>query len=223
VAAFQIFGPDHLAALAVTTILSLFAVLLGRRQRAVRALPWALVLAVAAGQVLSTFIEAHYRPLSLQRSLPLELCDIASFVTIVALLTRRQLAFELCWFWGLSGTVGALLAPGVAFGFPHPEYFRFFAMHGGIVAGALYLGPGLGMKTRPGAGRRIFGLTLLYALGIAMLDWALDANYFYLRRAPEGSFLESVGAWPYYLLPGALIAAVLFWMLDRAGRDRARA
>ena len=44
-------------------------------------------------------------------SLPMHLCDWAVAAVVLALLTRRQTAFELAYFWGLAGTLQAILTP----------------------------------------------------------------------------------------------------------------
>src|SRR5438132_907921 len=48
-----------------------------------------------------------------QRSqpLPLQLCDVAIFVAAAALWSRNQLLVEITYFWGLAGTLQALLTP----------------------------------------------------------------------------------------------------------------
>lgn len=219
---FQLFGPGHLAALAYTVAVATLGIAAARR-RAGRAVPVSLAALIAAGQLFTPVIETLFGEMSLKYSLPLELCDVASFATIAALLTGRQLAFELAWYWGLTGTFAALLTPTLARDFPDPEYIRFFAMHGGIVAGVLYLGPGRGMRPRAGSSGRVFGLTALYAGFVGLVDWALDANYFFLCRRPPGTILEAFGAWPAYLFGAAAIAAITYWLLELAGRGRSRA
>src|SRR5207249_968980 len=44
-------------------------------------------------------------------SLPLQLCDVAIFIAAAALWTRHPLLVELTYFWGLAGTIQALLTP----------------------------------------------------------------------------------------------------------------
>jgi hypothetical integral membrane protein (TIGR02206 family) len=219
---FEAFGPDHVAALVVTALLGGGAIAVARAGDSPR-LPRALALLIAVAQLCTPLVDAQVGRLSWQKTLPIELCDIASFATIFALWTRRQGPFEFCWFWGLSGTALALLTPPIEVGFAHPEYVRFFAMHGGIVVGALYLGPGLGLRPRPGSAWRVYKVTAAYALAVGLLDWAIGANYFFLCSKPPGSVLDHFGPWPVYIGGGALIAACAFFLLERVARGPARA
>jgi hypothetical integral membrane protein (TIGR02206 family) len=219
---FEVFGPDHLGALVATAAAGAAAIAVGRAGASPR-LPRALAVVIAAAQLSTPVVDYHLGRLSWQKSLPIELCDIASFATIYALWTRRQVPFEFCWLWGLSGTAMALVTPPIPNGFPHPEYFRFFAMHSGIVVGALYLGPGLGLRVRPGSGWRVYKVTAAYAAAVGVLDWAISANYFFLCSKPPGSVLDHFGPWPVYIGGGALIAAFFFWLLERVARGPARA
>ena len=43
-----------------------------------------------------------------------------------------------------------------------------------------------------------------------------DGNYMFLREPPEdGSLLDLMGPWPWYIASAAALALVLFWLLDR--------
>jgi hypothetical integral membrane protein (TIGR02206 family) len=135
-------------------------------------------------------------------------------VTAAALWTRRIGAFELAYFWGFSGTLQAILTPAMKDGFPAPDFFRYFAMHSGIIVSLFYLTAGLGLRPRRGAVWRVYGWTLVYAVVVGLIDWAIDGNYFYLCRKPSGSLLDILGPWPWYILSGAGLAAVMYWLLD---------
>ena len=220
-AGFAPWGPDHLGALAATVAVAAWFVLRQRRAPSPLLLRGLAVLILLA-QAVDPLIAGSVGRLNVRQSLPLELCDLASFAAALALWTRRQGPFEFAWFWGLSGTLMALLTPTVNRGFPHPEYFRFFVLHAGIVVAVLGLGAGLSMRPRRGAVWRVYGWTAVYACAVGLVDWALSANYFYLREKPPGSVLEPFGAWPWYIGAGALIGAALFFLLDLpfAGRGR---
>jgi len=206
-----VFGFSHLAALAVAGLGALWFIRIGRRTRwSGRELGWLLLVA----QAIDPLIAWHEGYLDIEYSLPLELCDAAAFAAIVALWTRQQLAFELTYFWGLSGTLQALLTPAPGFWFPHPDAFRYFVLHSGIVWAALFLGPGCGMRPRRGAAGKAFGWTAVYAGCLAVVNLLTGGNYMFLRRKPPGSILEVFGPWPNYLFAGAGIGLFLFWLLE---------
>jgi len=147
--------------------------------------------------------------------LPLHLCDWATFTGVVALVTRRPLAFELTWFWAMAGTTQALLTPDLAVRPPEISWYTFYLSHGGVVAAALLLTWGAGMRTRPWAAFRIFAWSQLYLATVLGLNGLLGTNYGYLCAKPENpSLLDHLGPWPWYLLSLEGLALALFWLLD---------
>ena len=78
----------------------------------------------------------------------------------------NKLASELAYFWGLGGTVQALLTPDLAAGFPAWEFIQFFWSHGGVLLSIVYLIAVQGFRPRPGCILRMFLATNAYALFI---------------------------------------------------------
>jgi uncharacterized membrane protein YwaF len=77
------------------------------------------------------------------------------------------------------------------------------------------------VKLRPGAVWRVFGILVLYALGIGAFNAVSGANYMYLSRKPgSASALDALGPWPWYLAIGAAAALGLFWLLWLPVRPR---
>jgi hypothetical integral membrane protein (TIGR02206 family) len=219
------FGADHVGALVVTALAVVALVAYGRARRG-RPGPWAvgrcLAYLMVGAFLADPILRAAVGELTWADGLPLELCDAAGVATIVALLTRRQAAFELAYFWGLSGTFQALLTPPLEQGFPHPDFFRYFLLHSGVVVGVLLLGPGLGMRPRRGAVWRAVAYTLLYTSAIGLVDAALGANYMWLREKPPSTILDLFGPWPFYILGGVFLGVALFLLLDLPYRITAR-
>ena len=165
---------------------------------------------------------------SLQTLLPLSLCDVALVVTIVTLWrTTWALGVELTYFWGLAGTMQAVVTPDLTADFPSPVFIGFVVAHLGIVIAALYLVVGMRRVPRPGSVRRIFAITLGYTGFVAVVDALTGANYMYLAAPPENaSLLSLLGPWPWYIPSAAVVALVLFVLLDlpfRRGRRTAAA
>ena len=147
--------------------------------------------------------------------LPLQLCDVAAFVSAAALWTRQPLLVELTYFWGLAGTSNSLITPDLVDHFPRFLFMQYYFAHGAIVAAALLLVIGLRIAPRRGAVLRVSALTL----GLAALDAGVDvltgANYMYLRYAPGvSSLLDAMGPWPWYLVGAAGLALAIFMALD---------
>ncbi len=160
---------------------------------------------------------------------PLHLCDWAGIASGLALFTLRPLLAELCFFWGLAGTLNGLLTPNLDYDYPHPEFFRFFALHAGVVITALYLPLGRRLGPRPGAVWRAIVATEVYVVMAGLTDWIAGSNYGFLHHLPEKpSLLDHLGSHPWYvfwLQPlGAAFFLVLyfpFWLIRRRASKHA--
>jgi hypothetical integral membrane protein (TIGR02206 family) len=164
---------------------------------------------------------------TVRTSLPLALCDVALVVAAVACWWPGwMLGVELTYFWGLAGTLQAVITPDLSAGFPQLEFFEFVVGHIGIVVAALYLVVGLGLVPRAGSVTRVFAITVGYAVAVGAFDWATGSNYMFLA-APTGnvSLLSVLGPWPWYLLSATGVALGLLLLLDapfRRSRRRLR-
>lgn len=153
--------------------------------------------------------------LTWKNAFPCHLCDMAAFCGSYALLTRSRLCAELTWFWGLAGTLNGLITPALVYPFPHPGYWTFFILHGGVVTVAVYLVLGLRMPPRSGAVWRVFGWTQAYFVLAVVMNLLTGANYGFLRDKPANpSLLDHLGPWPWYILCLEALALVFFTVLN---------
>ena len=159
---------------------------------------------------------------------PLNLCDWAEAALIIALLTRNQYAYELGYFWGLGGTLQAVVTPDVGRGFPDIEFLLFMLDHAGLIAALLYLTLGTGLRPVPKSLPRVFAATLIYVALAALADYALSTNYGFLRgKGDHVSLLTFLAPWPWYIgelvLIGLLSLAIYygpFFLLDVLKRPK---
>jgi|HubBroStandDraft_3_1064219.scaffolds.fasta_scaffold45756_2 hypothetical integral membrane protein (TIGR02206 family) len=226
---FKLFGPSHLAVLGATAAGAAVLVWVVRRhggERRARAVARGLAAVLAAEEVAAIALAARSDPARLREHLPFQLCDWALVCAAVALVTRRERPSELAYYWGLAGTIQALLTPDLATDFPDPAFFSFLGLHGTVVAAILFLTFGLGLRPRPGSIRRAWLWSQLFAATAAGANLVLGTNYGYLRAKPaHASLLDYLGPWPWYILSLEALAAALFaalyapfaW-LDRRGR-----
>ena len=157
----------------------------------------------------------------LAQSLPLQLCDVAIFIAAAALWTRYRLLVEVTYFWGLAGTLQALLTPDLPQHFPSYPYWQYYIAHGGVIAAALVLVVGLRLHPRPWAVARVGALTIAYAAFVFVVDQATRSDYMYLRsKPPSPTLLDLLGPWPVYILSATLVALALFAILDAPFRVR---
>jgi len=183
----------------------------------------AMVLAAeAATFVLRLAVDGDW---TRRNSLPLNLCDVALVIAAFACwFPQWQIGVELTYFWGLAGTLQAVLTPDLSVSFPHMEFFQFVVGHLAIVIGAVYLVVGLRIEPRRGCVPRVFAITAAYTVIVGVVDWLTGSNYMYLSHAPAHSSLLSVlGPWPWYILSAGALAFVLLLILDAPFRYHARA
>jgi len=211
-----ILSPEHLIPLALLVIAAATLCV------AARLAPgrWTGVVAtvIAVAIVITTLSWQPYvlfnNSWSAALSLPVQLCDVGGFVAAAALLWRQAVLVELAYFWGLGGTLQALLTPDLRDHFPSFPYLQFYATHDLVVLAALFLVIGLGLQPRAGAVRRIFLLTLAFAVIVGLIDLATGGNYMYLRHVPgQGSLLSVMGPWPWYIAVGALLTLLVLTLL----------
>jgi hypothetical integral membrane protein (TIGR02206 family) len=211
-------SPEHLLPLALLAVVSVLLCVAARRAPG----RW---LEVVAGVIAVSLVvaELSWQPYvlanqtwSLGASLPVQLCDVGGFVAAAALLWRRLLLVEVAYFWGLGGTLQAVLTPDLKDQhFPSFPYLQFYVTHDLVILAALFLVIGLGLQPRPGAVRRIFLLTLAFALLVGVIDLVTSGNYMYLRQVPaSGSLLDLMGPWPWYIAAGAALTLLVLVILD---------
>ena len=223
------FGPSHLAAVAVALLAPLGLALLARHEHlgrhADRITRIALAAFLATGWVCWFGLGLARGTLSLDNGLPMNLCDWAEIILIVALLTRHQFAYELGYFWGLGGTLQGVLTPTIYWDFPDPQFIFFFIQHGGVVASLLYLTLGTRMRPTLASLPRVVGATVVYVGAAALVDWLLGVNYGFLRAKPAGeNLLTMMAPWPWYIpeLVGCGIVFILIYYAPFAIIDALR-
>jgi hypothetical integral membrane protein (TIGR02206 family) len=215
---FVLFGGLHLFILGTTIVLP-FAMSRftrrDRRPRLARILAAALAVVLLSDRIFAVALGYHeHRITRWADALPMHLCDWASIAVIITLVWRRQLLYELAYFWGLAGTLQAVLTPDLAEQFPNPFFISFFVEHCGIIVGVLFMTWGLGMRPRPGAVWRVFLWTQFYVVCAAGVNWTFATNYGYLTHKPvHSSLLDYFGPWPWYILSLEGLAVVLYTIL----------
>jgi hypothetical integral membrane protein (TIGR02206 family) len=213
------FSPPHLAALAVWVLGTAVCVVAGRRAAPDSAwVRWfcralaALILAFWAGEYVADVILGVY---TVRFTLPLQLTDLISVTATFALLTRRQWAVELTYFWAFTATLQATLTPDLGQNFPSVYYFTYFGYHIGALLAGAFLVWGLGIRPGRWAAARTLAVTLAWAVVAGTADVITGGNYMYLASKPAHSSLLSVlGPWPWYIAGALGSGAVLLAIVD---------
>ena len=216
--AFQPYGVAHLTFILLTVTLQFLLAWIVFRTKSKtleRAIVIVLSLLLVVNYAAFMLLVRRFGAVSWQQVLPLQLCDWGMVVVIVAMLSGNQRWFEVAYFWGLGGTLQAVLTPNLAFGPPDFRFFSFFISHCGIIIGVVFLM--LVHKYRPHALSivRVFAWTELYFVITMIADALTGFNYGFLLHKPEAfSILSFLSDWrPLYLLQMHGIALLFFIVL----------
>ena len=216
--AFEPFGRPHLTVMVLTVVVPLVLAAVAAKSRSprpTRAICWILAAMLVGNELV--YYAAGVRHAGwggfVKEYLPLHICGAALYLAAVALVTRNRLAFELAYFWGLAGTLQAVITPDLNEPCPQYWFFQYFIRHSGIVVSVLFAVSALKLRPRRGAVLRVFWLSNAFLVVVAVCDWLLGANYMYLREAPDVGNPLLFLPWPWYILFLEGVALVLFALL----------
>lgn len=212
---FRLFGPAHLLILISVPALGLaLAKWCKRSQMAARNIRYSLAFFLSSNELVWYAYRLHYEGFRFPHALPLNLCDLTLWLTVVATLSLNQWAFELAYFAGVAGSGMALLTPDLWAPFPSYPTVYFFLAHGVVVADLLMLVWSKITAPKRGCLRRTLVLLNAYAAVIGGFNAIFGTNYMYLCSKPAGaSLLDYLGPWPLYIAGGEAVALVIFWLL----------
>ena len=150
---------------------------------------------------------------SLEYSLPLQLCDVATLLAGFMLLRSHYPTFEIVYFWGLGGSLQALLTPDLAYPFPHVIFFNFFLGHGAILTAIFFTILVKGYRPTLKSIGRTFVFTNLYMVFVAIINVLTHGNYMFICSKPESaSIIDWLGPWPWYIFSLEGVALVIFFL-----------
>ena len=220
---FTAYGASHFGAVLVLALGIAVLLALGRwlpdpSDRLGKTLAGLLALAVLPLQLLY-FTPGNWNP---TRTLPVQLCDVAAVVAVVALWSHHRCAAALTYFWGITLTTQAVITPDLSTDFPDLTFLLFWGMHIGTVWAAVHLTWTRGIHPD----WRRYGLSVAVTAGWAVtvfcLNIALDSNYGYLNAKPgAATALDLLGPWPWYVLVEVVLIsavwALMTWPWVRRG------
>jgi hypothetical integral membrane protein (TIGR02206 family) len=217
-APFVLFGPAHLAALAVVLLFNLSFLLV--RRSSGQGLRRALRLGMAAWLVLNELSWHMWNwaigDWNVQTLLPLQLCNVFVFLSAWMLLTRSHKIYEWAYFLGIGGAIQSLITPDAGmYGFPHFRFIQPVISHGLIISASVYLTVVEGFRpTWKSIGRAVLAGNL-YLLFIALVvNPLLGSNYLMTAYKPDvQSLLTLLAPWPWYILEYEAVGLVTFLIL----------
>ncbi|MFD1614764.1 YwaF family protein [Gelatiniphilus marinus] len=155
--------------------------------------------------------------------LPLNLCSLVTLLIPVFTYYRKFWMFEIVLFWVIAGTTQGILTPDIPEGFPALDYFRYWTVHLGLLIVVFYAIFVFKMKPSFKSVLKSFFALQLYFISMVIINYVLDANYFYLNKKPESaSILDYFGEWPMYIIvvqiiiiPYFLLIYLPFYLVER--------
>ena len=215
---FHAFGPSHLTVIFLTVALPLVLAFTVHRTKS-RHLERAICLTISALLIINyityLIVARQFGVTHWYRALPLQLCDWAMFVIIVALWTGNRRWLEIAYFWGIGGTLQAILTPNLRYGFPDLRFISFFVAHSGIIIGIVFLMLVYGFRPSAKGILRTFLWTEVYFVVAFTVDLLTGENYGFLLHKPEAASLLSFlsDSRPIYLIQFHFLAFAFFTLL----------
>ena len=215
---FYVYGPAHLVVIFLTVALPFILAFFVHRTKS-RKLERSICFAISAllliNYIAYLIVGRQFGITHWYRALPLQLCDWAMFVIIVALWTGNRRWLEIAYFWGIGGTFQALITPNLRYGFPDLRFISFFVAHSGIIIGIVFLMLIYGFRPRPISILRTFAWTEVYFMVAFTIDLLTGENYGFLLHKPEAASLLSFlsDSLPIYLVQFHLLAWAFFGLL----------
>ena len=150
----------------------------------------------------------------LQSDLPLYLCSLLALLIPIFTYYRKYWMYEILLFWIIAGTSQGIFTPDIADGFPNPDYFRYWIVHLGLVIIILYATIVFKMQPKLKSVFKSILALQVYVVTMILINYVLNANYFYLNAKPEAtSLLDYFGDWPFYIIVGQLVIIPYFLLI----------
>src|SRR2546429_4477758 len=212
---FRPYGLPHLTVIFLTIVLPFVLAAIVWRTKS-RLLVKMIIGVLSAVLILNyvaylVFIRSH-GIMDWRHMLPMQMCDWGMVVVIVAMWTGNQRWFEVAYFWGIGGTLQAVLTPDLRFGFPDWRFISFFTSHCGIIIGVVFLMLTRRYRPYPMSIVRVWLWSEFYFVITLLIDKLTDVNYGFLLHKPEAfsilSFLSD--SRPLYLLQMHGVALLFF-------------
>ncbi|HEY2567977.1 MAG TPA: TIGR02206 family membrane protein [Candidatus Udaeobacter sp.] len=212
---FQPYGLPHLTVIFLTIVLPFVLAAIVWRTRS--PLVEKVIIGVLSAVLLLNYIifiifVRSQGSVTWQQMLPLQMCDWGMAVVIVAMWTGNQRWFEVAYFWGIGGTLQAVLTPNLRYGFPDWRFISFFTLHCAIIIGVVFLMLTRRYRPYPMSIVRVYLWTEFYFVVTLITDELTGFNYGFLLHKPEAfSILSFISdSWPLYILQLHGVALLFF-------------
>ncbi|MFL0198470.1 TIGR02206 family membrane protein [Clostridium sp. WILCCON 0269] len=208
---FVLFSWPHLIALAIILLITILTYVFRHRLRLLKKSTRMYISSFLILQQLSLTVWCiMYGGLPLKSSLPLELCDISTIISATMFVCKSYLLYEIVYFWGIAGSLEALMTPDLGiYTFPHFVFFQFFLSHGSIIILCFFMTFVYSYRPSFKSLTKSFVVLNIYAGFIGIYDKFMGTNIMYLcDKTQSTSIMSFLGPWPWYLISLELVAIV---------------
>lgn len=218
---FDMFSISHFTIIAILFIVAIVLYIFRDKLKGAK---WRRVEIGAAITLIAIEVTYHIWMLvngtwDVSHAIPLELCSISLILTVLLLLTRKKLIYEILLFTALLGASQALFTPLLNYEFPHFRFFHFFYTHLMEIWVPLYFTWTIGYRPTIWSVVKLFVFLNVLMPIIMLINKLVDGNYMFLSHKPDGaSLLDVLGPYPYYIisLEGLLISlSLIVWLIFR--------
>jgi len=214
---FQLFGPKHLIVIAVeaAVILWLFLGWKNPTEEGKRRMRYLLAGILFVGESAWHIWSIAGGTWTVTYNLPLHICSIMVWLSIVMLLTRNYRIYEFAYFIGIAGAMQAFLTPEAGqYGLWHFRAVQTLVVHGTLIIIPIYMSLKEGFRPTGKSFLRVAVGVNAYMVVVYFINLALGSNYLFIMHKPEtASLLDVLGPWPWYILSMEALGFVIFFLL----------
>lgn len=212
------FSKVHAIVVILFLLITSIAVFIGRywrnkpKQRKFELTLGTVMLAIWVFDTIYWQLPANF---SLYESLPIQICDLATLIAPLALLTRKRKFCTLLYFWGIALCSQAFITPAVYSSPADIGFWLFWICHTSIVGGAIYL---IAVKQYQPEWRDFsFAVIagMIYFFVVLIFNLIFDVNYGFVgnTKPDNPSIIDVLGPWPARLFLIVLLAIIAFAIL----------
>ena len=215
---FQLFGKEHLVALAIIVLFCFsyfyFRTIWSEKDRKI--VRWVFAIAIVVNETALHIWSAYWGIWNIQTMLPLHMCSVIIWASAYMLVTKNYTIYELVYFVGLGGAMQAVLTPAdaAAYNFPHFRIMQTFIAHGLLINIAIYMTVVEGFRPTLQSLKRVFIWTNVYMVIIFFVNLAIGSNYLYIAHKPSfPTLIDLLAPWPWYIIELEAIGFAIFFVL----------
>ena len=167
------------------------------------------LIGISIVQEFADYIGRYYGSMNglydfqLLKELPLQPCHFAYFSLLLAIYTRKQIFFDIGYFFGISGALLGIITPGNDGIYSLWSNLTAHFQHSFIIMNIMWCISALKMGCTKRSILNAFLFLNIMIIPIGLFDMLTGQNYFFLMKAPEllvYNPLLPITTWPWYIL-----------------------